>query len=325
MVSSNRIALVALVACFVAVSAIALGSFTRLMDAGLGCPDWPACYGHFIPVNSSSSFFVGYKAWSEMIHRYVAGTLSLLILIIVGMLLYRKNILLAGMLVLLVVYQIILGAWTVTLKLLPIIVTQHLMGGFLILLTLWWIYLTYRKSCHPCLRLDDKKPALLFFVLLGFFMLILQILLGAWTSTHYAALSCPDFPWCKADQSISLQSMRDAFSMWTPVGVNYQGGVLPEAVRQIIHMAHRCSALFLTLYLLFLTIYARALWRSRAIFLKCIIVIWGLLCLQLSIGLMNVLLKLPLLNAVLHTVVGGLLLLSFATLIFHLVQDKKNV
>ena len=156
MVKNKWVALISLFASFFALCVIGLGAFTRLVDAGLGCPDWPGCYGHLIV--STDTALNTFKAWAEMIHRYFAGSLSILTLgvmiLIVGYVRTRANITFAIMLLLLIVYQILLGQWTVTFKLLPIVVTQHLIGGYLILSTLWLIYLNNRVT--PTIHVNFK-------------------------------------------------------------------------------------------------------------------------------------------------------------------------
>jgi cytochrome c oxidase assembly protein subunit 15 len=320
-------------ASFFALGVIALGAFTRLIDAGLGCPDWPGCYGHITaPLSETAklsvteeypgSNIVIYKAWAEMVHRYFVGGLSLFILSIVATILSQKifrkrnNILLALALVLLLVYQIVLGQLTVTLKLLPIIVTQHLLGGFLILTTLWLIHLQNNQPLRDRL-IPLKVGVLLPLSLVGLILLFLQIALGAWTSTNYASLSCADFPFCMNDQSI-VWHFKAAFNAFSPVGVNYEGGVLPETIRQTIQMTHRLGALIVTCYLFFLSIVAMPKLRKSFEILKSFHVVLGLLCLQLCIGITNVLFKLPLVTAVCHNLVAVLLLLAMTTLIFKL-------
>jgi cytochrome c oxidase assembly protein subunit 15 len=241
----------ALCGSFFALSVIALGAFTRLIDAGLGCPDWPGCYGHFIvPLTDMARQHVNlhypatplvvYKAWAEMIHRYFVGGLSIFILVITFSILCKKeyrirsNVVLASGLLLLLVYQIILGQLTVTLKLLPIIVSQHLLGGFFILSLLWLIYLNNRNTPR---KIDNNKfTIILAMALLGFILLLLQIALGAWTSTNYASLSCPDFPFCMNDHPIMSMHFRAAFTFFSSTTINYEGGVLPESVRQTIQI-----------------------------------------------------------------------------------------
>jgi len=306
---------------------IVLGAFTRLIDAGLGCPDWPGCYGHFIAplkdYTASDNHFVNYKAWAEMIHRYFAAILSLFILCIIMIIFSqsasrtRSNIILAVMLIALLIYQIMLGQWTVTLKLLPTIVTQHLMGGFLIASTLWTLYLINRNN--TMLEKNSGHLAkLLPGAIIAVIVLFLQIMLGAWASTNYAALSCPDFPLCLNHEVVSLH-IKEAFSIFSPIGINYEGGVLPTVIRQTIHMAHRLGALISTIYIIIFAAYALPKLKYSFELLKSLYITLGLLCLQLCIGISNVIFKLPLISAIAHTLVAVLLLLSLLTFVCKLV------
>jgi cytochrome c oxidase assembly protein subunit 15 len=356
-----------LCASFFALGVIGLGATTRLLDAGLGCPDWPGCYGHFIvPTAETGQVIVAYKAWAEMIHRYFVGGLSVLILAVIAMIVSKKslrvrhNLILAGMLILLLAYQIMLGQWTVTLKLLPAIVTQHLLGGFLILSMLWLVYLHNRasaisrslltspssraapsagssalfddftgkgagsraKSMHGKTRkrlMGNDRAAFLVGALLALLLLFSQITLGAWTSTNYASLSCPDFPFCMRAQTMTWQ-FSQAFHVFSPVGVNYEGGVLSTAVRQTIQMTHRFGALILTCYLFVFMAIAFMRLHHFPRLMKSLYVIMGLLCVQLCIGISNVIFKLPLVTAVSHTLIAALLLLSVMTLIYQLTK-----
>jgi cytochrome c oxidase assembly protein subunit 15 len=312
------IALLALCACFFALGVISLGAFTRLVDAGLGCPDWPGCYGHLIVPTQ----YTTYKAWAEMIHRYFAGSLSLLILFIVSVALSnykhnKSNIILALFLVVLVIYQILLGQWTVTLKLLPAIVSQHLLGGFLILMTLWVIYLTNRDDK---VVVKGEVSGAIPGAILGLIILFLQISLGAWTSTNYASLSCPDFPFCLNSNPLQTLYLKQAFNLFSTVGINYQGGVLPEAIRQTIQMVHRFGALVVFLYMLAFTVYLFIKFSSYRSLLQSIFLLWGLLILQISLGVANAIFKLPLITAVCHTLGAVLLLLTMVTLIYKLIR-----
>jgi len=314
-------------AAFFALGVIALGAYTRLMDAGLGCPDWPGCYGHVMaPLGDSLNTQAG-KAWIEIIHRYFVGALSLFILAIVFMIFSRKkyrtrsNITLAIILVGLLGYQIMLGQWTVTLKLLPIIVSQHLLGGYLILATLWSLHLNNK------LYLSEKKmspvPAVLPYALLGLLLLLLQIALGAWTSTNYASLSCTDFPFCQNDQSMTWH-FREAFHLISPTGVNYEGGILPTVIRQTIQMTHRFGALILAVYFILLLSWAGIRLKQHPVLLKSLYVVTGLLFLQICLGISNVIFKLPLINALCHTLFAALLLLALLTFIFNCIHVKRE-
>ena len=314
---------------------IALGAFTRLIDAGLGCPDWPGCYGHLMVPGAeqiSSQFMqsplVAYKAWAEMIHRYFVGGLSLFIVSIIGLIFAKKsfrtrsNIILAVCLVLLLAYQIELGRWTVTLKLLPIVVTQHLLGGFLILSTLWVIYLNNKQIKQ---NTSQAVNGLLPWAIVGLVILLAQITLGAWTSTNYASLSCPDFPFCMNDQPTMTMYFKAAFDIFAPTGVNYEGGVLPESIRQTIQMTHRMGALVLLSYMFIFAVFAmRKLNRSPEL-LKSLYLILALLTVQLCIGITNIIFKLPLITAISHNLVAVLLLLAVITFIFKLAATRQKV
>jgi cytochrome c oxidase assembly protein subunit 15 len=319
-------------ASFFALAVIALGAFTRLMDAGLGCPDWPGCYGHLVvPLSKElqqavniqypATPLIAYKAWAEMVHRYFVGGLSLLILTIIAIILTQKkvrhqgNILLSIVLVGLLAYQIMLGQWTVTLKLLPVIVSQHLLGGFLILTTLWIVYLNNSNQIHKM----QSTRMMSFLSILGLVLLLLQISLGAWTSTNYASLSCPDFPFCINDQTLSFH-FKEAFNLFSPIGVNYEGGVLPEVIRQTIQMTHRFGALILSVYLFIFLLIAQFKLKQSPAVLKLFYLMLGLLIIQLCLGMANVIFKLPLATAISHTVAAALLLLTLVTITFKLTQ-----
>lgn len=319
MVNQHFLSRLAFSASFFALGVIALGAFTRLMDAGLGCPDWPGCYGHMMAPMTSA------KAWTEMIHRYFVGILSILIMIIVIMIFSqrvvrtRSNIFMTLFLILLLSYQIMLGQWTVTLKLLPVIVSQHLLGGYLILATLWVLYLSNRP---PAYTGTEKK--LFPWALLGFILLLSQILLGAWTSTNYASLSCADFPFCLNDQAITWH-FKQAFNLLSPIGINYEGGVLSTAIRQTIQMTHRLGALVVTSYFVIFIAIASLQLKQRPDLLKSLYIVLGLLCIQLALGISNVIFQLPLITAISHTIVAALLFISWITFIFKLMDSRRGV
>ncbi len=337
MVKKSVLSRLALFASGFALIVIALGAFTRLIDAGLGCPDWPGCYGQLtVPATPAAQQLaelhypatplIAYKAWSEMAHRYVVGGLSLFILAIVTVIFSQKNLrtrgnnVLALGLILLLTYQIMLGQWTVTLKLLPLVVSQHLLGGFFILTLLWLIYLNNAKPLFTAEFLRRKaKRALVAGAFIAIALLIVQIMLGAWTSTNYASLSCPDFPFCFHHHAITLH-FGTAFNLFSPAGVNYEGGVLPEAARQTIQMTHRVGALIVTLYLfIFMSVSLPQLNRFPEL-MASIYLVLALLCIQLCIGISNVIFELPLVTAVSHTVFAILLLLALITFTFKLIN-----
>ena len=317
-----------------ALCVIGLGAFTRLIDAGLGCPDWPLCYGQLIvtkgqhQVSGFTTPFVAYKAWAEMIHRYFAGCLSIIVLLVLGLICTKKNrtklnTFLGITIFLLILYQIVLGQLTVTLKLIPIVVTQHLLGGFFILAILWSLYLN-NKSQKPVMQnqLTQQQVKLLsLFTSIAIILLLTQIFLGAWTSTNYASLSCPDFPFCNNDYASNL-NFKDAFALH-PVGINYEGGILPSTIRQTIQMTHRLGALILSLYLLIFISCAVKNCLSISYLVKLLLIIFGLLIVQVSLGIINVIFALPVVTAVGHNLVAILLLLSLITFLFELIKLRR--
>ncbi len=310
----NRISILAVV---VALLVIALGALTRLSDAGLGCPDWPGCYGH-LSVPQSLSTLGAKKAWLEMIHRYFAGSFAVLVMLVAFLCALNavkqgfSYLVLALLLFALVVYQALLGMWTVTLKLLPIVVSQHLIGGMSLLVLLWWAQLKSRYQ-HRNLA---SFSALRFFAALGLVLIFFQVALGAWTSTNYTALSCDHFPFCKATPI--NWDFKEAFKLFSSSGMNYEGGLLNEAARQTIQVTHRIGALLLSLYLGIFSgfiLYAR---KKEKRLCRQVIVLLILLVLQLVSGVANVLLHLPLLVAMLHNLQAALLLCVMVAINFYL-------
>lgn len=303
----------ALAGVMLALIVLALGVTTRLMDAGLGCPDWPGCYGH-ITVPSDLSAMQAQKAWAEMVHRYVAGTLAIVVMAVAFLSVFNavqhglRYLILGLLLFVLVIYQAILGMWTVTFQLVPWVVTQHLIGGMLLLGLLWLVYLSSRPPqtiWNVTMTMSRFKTA----TTVGLCLVLLQIFLGAWTSTHYASLSCTALPWCTANGPWFSMDFAHAFDIFSGLGVgaNYDGGVLGEAARKTIHMTHRLGAVLLTVYLLWFCIKT---WQASP-FLACTML--GLLLFQIILGTLNVLLSLPFITAVLHNMVAALLWLVMMT------------
>ena len=308
---------------------IALGAYTRLTDAGLGCPDWPGCYGllhapvhdHHIEQalnNFPSATIEPHKARNEMLHRYIAGLLSLCVLaIFIASLALKRFRLHSGALLLLVVLQAALGMWTVTLNLLPLVVLAHLLGGFSLLCLL--MLLRVRLACYA-VKLTDKpalagEPGLRKLLPLGYvalLVLIAQIALGGWTSANYAAVVCHQLPFCEAgwQQRFSLDA---AFHM--PLGhETYEYGVLPYEARMSIHVMHRMGAL-VTAFLV--GGFAWLLWRRAraATMRKLSLTLFALLALQILLGLMNIVAHLPLWNAVAHNLVAANLLMMLVVVL----------
>lgn len=319
---NKKITLTAIVLAFVV---IVFGAYVRLTDAGLGCPDWPGCYGFFgVPESSESLLevektFPGQvvesgKAWREMIHRYIASTLGFLILILFGLSLSQKRksgdhrkTRLPFYLLMLVIFQGLLGMWTVTLKVHPAIVSAHLIGG---LSTLSLLFFYYKKlnTINPTIeRLNG-------FVVLGFCFLIIQILLGGWTSTNYAALGCPDLPLCYGQIWPDNMDFKTGFLSWQSFGENYEGGLLPPPARTAIHFTHRMGAI-VALFLLgsigikYLSHKHKSVQSAAKYFLAALII-------QLMIGVVMVWTSINLSLATAHNAFAAILLLSFINLLY---------
>src|SRR5690554_2087532 len=308
---------------------VVLGAFTRLSDAGLGCPDWPGCYGHLTwpttheHVVAAEALFPEApvehdKTWPEMVHRYFAGGLGLLILALCALTWWRSQTCseqlpkwhALGLLVLVVV-QAAFGMWTVTLKLWPQVVTAHLLGGFATLSLLWLLSLRlgqkrWQLSAHSYARCQRLRPLIVVSVLL----LIVQVALGGWTSFNYAALACSDFPTCHGQWWPAMDVAR-GFNLAQHIGPNYLGGLLEGEARTAIHMAHRLGALAVTLSVLLLALRVLQIGgQAKPIGLLLLAV----LALQVGLGITNVLAQLPLSVAVAHNAGGALLLLVLLTL-----------
>lgn len=304
-----------LFATLLALIVIVLGAYTRLSDAGLGCPDWPGCYGQLtVPQNEIAKAKASLlyqqtvepeKAWIEMVHRYLAGTLGLCIFALAVWSLCRRKeeglsvlpLMTAG----LVIFQALLGMWTVTLKLSPPIILLHLLGGLAILSLLWWQFLRLQQTPPQTPQRQMLRP----WIISGIVLLIIQIGLGGWTSANYAALICPDFPYC---QGVLLPSMKlGAFFSGTEIAtLNIQ--------RVTIHMVHRIGALIVGLYLAFLALKViltppSSGLRGYGIAIACLLIA------QISLGILNIVLLLPLQTAVPHNMVAAILLLALITLL----------
>lgn len=321
---------IAFLATLLALIVVMLGAYTRLSDAGLGCPDWPGCYGHLTVPQTTADIqkaeikFPGQtldasKAWKEMVHRYCAGTLGILILFLVVWGILRKRyyrqqpIVLPIFLLLLVVFQAMLGMWTVTWKVLPIVVSAHLLGGFAIVVLLWHLTLLTRPRI---IQYNIKAFYLKPWVVLGLCILIVQIFLGAWTSTTYSALACHDFPYCHGSLFPDL-NLRQAFHLFQPIGINYEGGVLETPVRMTIQMMHRYGAFVTAIYLGVLSLWIIFAHKTQGLRgIAGILLLF--LVIQILLGIANVMLSLPLSTAVMHNGVAALLLIMLVTLIYRL-------
>ena len=302
---------------------IVFGAFVRLTDAGLGCPDWPGCYGRMLVPEGMSDIHlddarwqarpleIG-KAWREMVHRYLAGILGLGICAMAAVAnaarpSSSKAVIYA--LVPLVVFQVVLGMWTVTLLLKPLVVVAHLLGGTVILILLWWNFL----ETEGIEGLDCDKGALPMLARLAILILIVQFFLGGWTSANYAALACTDFPLCQG-QWWPEMDFGGGFTLWRGLGIDYEFGVLETPARTAVHVAHRVGATIVTA--LTLGVVALGLRSDSRRLRRVAWCILAALAFQLAMGVTNVLGGLPLAAAVAHNAGAALLSISLITLVY---------
>ncbi len=358
--------------CTLALVLVVLGAYVRLSDAGLGCPDWPGCYGRIsVPatqehVRAANRAYPqrpveAHKAWKEMVHRYVAGALGLMVL---ALALLARRISsdrvpqrLPFALLVLVIFQALLGMWTVTLLLKPLVVTAHLLGGMATLALLFWLCLATGaragdgravefeygrperggrrgvkrdRDLHFSMTREIENPSiaragqsgfgLRFVAAFALALLTAQIFLGGWTSSNYAALACTDLPTCHG-QWWPRMDFDNAFVLWRGLGVNYEYGVLDNPARTAIHMTHRLGALAVSLTFIALGL---GLWRSRQRRWRILgAVLLGALALQLALGLSIVWFKLPLLLAAAHNGGAALLLLATVALNYYAWRDNE--
>lgn len=324
----RRLTLAALLLCLVL---IPLGAYVRLNDAGLGCPDWPGCYGHFgVPtkdhhVEAANAAYPdrpveAHKGWKEMIHRYIASALGL---VIIGLLVTgwrgRKTGLpwkLPAAMLVWVLLQGALGAFTVTWKVMPLIVTAHLLGGMVMFALTWLLWLRGREEARPRLASPAIFKPLATAALL---LLAVQIFLGGWTSTNYAAVACPEFPACAHGELWPREpNYVEAFRLWHPQGQyqSYEFGVLDQPTRQTIHAVHRLGAVMIGSILIGLG-FVFALrggdrrWKGLGFSLV------GMTVLQIVLGISTVHFGLPLAVATAHNAGAMLLLMVLLSINFH--------
>ena len=260
-----------------------------------------------------------------MIHLYFAGILGLLILLLAIWAPLRKHrinqqpLFMPSVLVALVVFQALLGMWTVTLKLLPMVVMAHLMGGMTIAALLWCITLATKQNIHPpSQHLHVLRP----WAVIALLIVTIQIFLGAWTSTNYAALACPDFPFCHGSLFPQME-WRSAFNFATPIGPNYEGGRLAMDARVTIQMAHRYGAFITTLYLVPLSL-CLIMVKTFAPLRRLGWIVLLLLASQIMLGILNIELTLPMWTAVAHNGVATMLLLATVTIVYRLFNKRRG-
>ena len=313
---------------------VVFGAFVRLSDAGLGCPDWPGCYGHVsVPgseaaLNRAQERFPGSvvesrKAWIEMIHRYLAGTLGILVLAIAVLAwrhrsTLRQSPVLPTVMVALVVVQALFGMWTVTLKLMPLIVTLHLLGGMTTLALLAWLAARQRASRGARYSIEPERPRVRRWAAIGLAVLAMQIALGGWVSTNYAGMACTDVPLCHGTVLPSMD-FGHGFSLWRELGVTAAGTPLSNEALNAIQWAHRIGAIA-TVGVLALVGLLTLVVRSVRPFGVAVLV---LALLQAGIGIANVVNVLPVPLAVAHNAGAALLLVTLVMLNFKARQSPR--
>ena len=303
----------ALAGAVLAAAVVVLGAWVRLTAAGLGCPDWPGCYGHVYPdahLGAGSAFA---KALHEMIHRYVATTLGLIIVMLLTWSVVNRRD--PGQpraaplaLFILVCLQGTLGALTVTLLLTPLIVTAHLLGGLSTLALLRWLSIEPARA-----DLTAQQARLRGFAVVAAGVLLMQLALGGWTSTNYAAVACPDFPTCQNAWWPDMD-YADGFRPSHGLGIDYEGGILAGPARVAIHFTHRLGAAVTGSVLLAL---ATLTWRraQEARLRKVALGLGGAVCLQIALGIATVAWGVPLPVATLHNAGAALLVVMMVTLL----------
>jgi len=335
----RRLAIAGVVLCFTVVS---LGAYVRLTAAGLGCPDWPGCYGHLTPSGAATAMpaagaslpgaasrpYEAGKAWREMIHRYAAAALGLTIVLITALALVTRrqhlvSVPLSLALCAIVLVQGLLGMLTVTWQLKPLVVTLHLLFGMTTLGLLMWLTLSlpagsWESSAREGpVRAQSGGAASLTgtraLVRLALVALAVQIALGGWTSSNYAAVACPDIPTCQGAWWPAAD-FRDAFVLWRGPKIDYEGGLLAPSARIAIHLTHRLGALVTAVAL---TLAALAVLRRRGL-ASARVRAWAVLAalaLQLTLGITMVAKAFPLRLATAHTAGAALLLLATLALL----------
>lgn len=308
----DKLRKLAWVTAFLTFDLILFGSFTRLTDSGLGCPDWPGCYGHSNPLSAGEAIRAAEtaqptgpvtmgKAWVEMLHRYFALAVGVLIVVLAALAWRRwsrdrtRSAILATVILVLVCLQGAFGAWTVTQKLQPIFVTAHLLGGMTLLGMLLWLALKEEPVQTAASAHFLRGPAGV-----ALAILVMQIALGGWVSSNYAVMACPDFPLCHGVLAPEMD-FANGFTLWRDLGMT--GGQetrpIPFQALVAIHWAHRAFAIVAAAVLAWLA------WRARRTHVTRRPALWlgGLLVAQLVTGMSNVVFEWPLLLAILHN--GG--------------------
>ena len=303
---------------FLAFIVIGLGAGTRLADAGLGCPDWPGCYGFITFPTTSQEIEMAEQLYPdspveidkiipEVVHRYFAASLGLLAIFLLFISIKeKKHILTSSLLLAIIIGQGIFGYLTVSLKLHPLIVTTHLFGAMITTSIFLVIFLRSLKLQHNFEILKANRHL----IMIGFVLIIFQIFLGAWTSTNYAARACLDLPYCQGEL-IPNTNFKEAFNLFQTIGPNYLFGQMSNEARVAIHITHRIGAVVVFLYSFFL------IFKLKSKETLPVLGAFGvILFLQVFLGINNVLSHLPLWNAVAHNIFGVMLFLCMIVIMY---------
>ena len=313
------------ITAFLTLDLIMFGSFTRLTDSGLGCPDWPGCYGHsnphaaFEPIRAAETALPSgpvthMKAWIEMVHRYFAMAVGVLIITLMVLAWVKRRELkqspwFATGVLLLVCVQGAFGAFTVTMKLQPVIVVTHLLLGMSLLAALIWL----GARNDPPHAVAPQAAGMRVAGLAALLLLAVQIFLGGWVSTNYAVLACTDFPLCNG-QWVPEMDFAHGFTLWRQLGMTATGDYISHAALVAIHWVHRCFAFIVLPYLAWFGLRARRMegLRRHAGWLLAV------LALQLATGLSNIVFDWPLVTAVAHNGGAALLLICLIRLNYNI-------
>lgn len=324
---AQRLRMLTLVTLFLTFDLVLFGAFTRLTDSGLGCPDWPGCYGSASPVGASSAIAAAQeamptgpvtfsKAWIEMIHRYLATAVGVLIIVLASVSwIERRRISVSFVWPLVTLFWVCLqgafGALTVTMKLFPAIVTLHLLGGMALLALLRAQATGYALASPGASAPVPLPPNTRLALGLVYGLLWIQIALGGWVSTNYAVLACSDFPTCQGSWWPDMD-FQHGFTLWRELGQNRAGEAIAFAALTAIHYVHRLSAyvVFAALFWLVWRLWSVAGMRNTALWLVAL-ALW-----QFFTGLTNVVLDWPLLAAVSHTGGAAALVVVMTSAIF---------
>jgi len=333
---TDRYKKLAWVTVFFTFDLIVFGAFTRLTDSGLGCPDWPGCYGEANPFLAHQEIRAAealmptgpvtvFKAWIEMIHRYLAMGVGVLIIasLVIGWRLWRRTQAsryaprLPAFLLFFVCLQGAFGAWTVTLKLQPVIVTMHLLLGLSLFALLIWHAM--RQSQQPTVA--PTAHALRVPAAIALIVAFVQIGLGGWVSTNYAALACSGFPLCQGEWMPEQMDFNHGFTLWRALGMTSGGEYLPFEALVAIHWVHRLFAVVVVVIVGWMAYRASSVpgleRLGRAL-------LWLILA-QFCTGMATVLLDWPLTIAVLHNAGAALLVLLLTMLNYRLIQPVAKV